>query len=933
MATGVVLALGLTACVSATEELPTFEPTLAPSQAEVTALSNQDGAVQDLRGCLARTPVLNVFYLLDDSGSLKDTDPDRLRVGVLADSLASLANLAPQVQVNWASGTFKSEFTSLTEWKPLASVQDAEVLRSEIPADSPGWTNWEAAILGARDSLATQSTVSPGCSLLIWFTDGAILLGSGDAGAVATDNAFERLCLGEEGSPGIMQGLRTDQVVVFGVLLSAPSETGDGGGQASRRLTRLVEATPDEVDAVSEGPCGVPSSVDVRGTVEVVTAAGDLAKVFDRLPALLSGGAVGEVDPATGEFLVPAGVSRFALQFGPRPVPWVLRAPNGTIITPGDVEATAGLTISESGTTAKPTVDVAIGSADMEGIWTIDGHLPGQDLLYRFSDLEVDLDERRGANFGVVSGEESTVTGVVRDRDGAPANLDLYTFDWRIQELLPGEPLPLDLPNDTTDNGQAQFAVDLGATNAEAGSQMTAVITLSDLRTVEGDVPLAGPTVSLPLRVLRPEQVPRNIEIVFDSPAEAAASPAGGAFFAEAAEDGKAVKIQVPENALGPVDDRFDRMFELGEADPECEAGVIVCGEFSGDQAKVPFTLGIVQGEKPQYATSTGEVLVELLVAADPDNSDAPPVRILRTLPFTLETERPINLGLLVSLLIGLFLLGLAIPVGLAWALKRVLVWIQHGRFLQRAELGVTITGGSVSLTAADLADEATLVESFRNMPPRERVRSHADGRMGPLVIRVPLQPLAAAWFALTPPLGTCVIADHTGQAPRRFSAAVDAGRLVATNGVLPGAWAVAFHERDILGHLPGAPLSGVLVVYMRPVQGVSGQYVQRLREIFTTTDWQARVNALVESVNLGSAANEAAGAKRDAPGGGPSRAAPGGLPAESAEASSERRPPGRPRFVEGPALPASNQSPTQSRPPRSEPDVTPPSQARPPGR
>jgi hypothetical protein len=921
--------LGLVACVSPNSETPVFKPTLAPPAAEATVLSNQDGAVQDIRGCLAIKEVLNVFYLIDDSGSLADTDPERLRVDVLADSLASLANLSPAVQVNWASGAFKSDFTLLTGWAPLGSAQDAEVLRNAIPEDSPGWTNWEAAVVGARDSLVTQSVTAPGCSLLIWLTDGVINLGAGGDGAIETENAFNRLCVGAPGVAGIMQRLRTDQVVVFGVLLNVPSSGENRGPQASERLIRLVEAAPDAVDSVALAPCGVASSVDVRGTVEVVKAAGDLAKVFDRLPALLAGGTIGDIDPDSGDFLVPAGVSRFAVQFGLRAEPWVLEAPNGQTISQGDLDSPAGVRVSTTGSAAKPSVDVVIESADMTGTWRIVDHLAGQDLLYRFSDLQVDLDDLQGANYGVVSGEGSIVTGVIRDRDGAPANLNLYRFEWRIQELLPGEPLPRDLPSDTTNGEEAQFAVDLSSTIAQPGDQMSVVINLTNLRTVDGDIPLAGPTVSLPLTVLRPGQVPRDVHIEFSGPAGSPASPAEGNLVAELAEEGNTVGIQVPENALGATVDRFDREFQILGSGPECIPGVVVCGEFSSTQALVPFTLGIAPAEKPRYSVVTGEVLVELLVPADADSPEAPPVRVIQTLPFTLDTERPINLGLLSSLLIGLLLLGLAIPIVLAWALKRFLVWITHDRLLQRAEFAVTITDGLASLTEGDLSDETALVGAFRNLPPHDRVRSHADTRLGILAIRVPWKPLAAAWFALTPPAETRLIAAHTGEAPRRLSSAVNAGRLVATNGVLASLWAVALHKRDLLLHTSGAPLAGTLVVYLRPVQGAQGQYAQRLREIFATTDWRARVGVLVTSVNVENDASHADAATQESP----SHAAPNSLSEPLVAGSTERRPPGRPPHAEGSTSQSSTQSPNSAGPPRSRPDGPSAPSARPPGR
>jgi hypothetical protein len=937
-ATGLVLAVSLVACASTATETPELQPTTAPPVAEIAPVANQEAALQDVRGCLAVNPVLNVFYLVDNSGSLLDTDPGMLRAQILADSLQSLANLGTGVTVNWAAGSFNRDFSLLRDWSPLRSAEEAQSLNKAIAAPNPrSVTNWEAAIDGARDSLTNQARSNPGCSMLIWFTDGLINLGDG----AETEAAAERLCSGSSGSPSTLQQMRADQVVVFGVVLNRS----DDGAEAAKSLIKLVEADPDEVDGVT-GTCGVSSSADVRGTVTVVTAASDLADVFDGLSIVLDGGAPGEIDPTSGEFLIPQGVSRFLIHLAPRTGPWVLQAPNGQTLTQGDFDWPLGLEVSENAGGDRPKVEVRLteleDSKEFFGTWTLVDHVPNSDELFRFSDLSVVLDDLEGANFGVVSGEGTAITGTVLDRDGNPANLGLFEFDWVVQERLPGESLPRELPSKTPGDNAARFTIDIGSTKAQPGDRMRVVVSLANMRTLDGSVSLEGPSASLPLTVLRPGQVPTGMSVHFSDAAGSSAAPARGELMATPPADGGAiVRVIIRNDAIVEVEDRFDRRFEITPDSSGCEPSdnaAAVCGEFSTTSSSVPLVMGIAEGEKSQYSSVSGQLLVELVVPPGQGNESSQPVRVIETLPFSLETERPINLALLIGLLFVLLIAGLTFPVVLAWVLKRGLVWFQHGRSLQRAEFPVAIKDGSLSLSTVSLADEAAVASEFRNLTTVERVRSHTDRVLGDFVIRVPWHPLAAAWFALTPPAGTRIISKQSGHAPQRFDAEVASGRLVATNGVLAGTWGVIVNDSDVRALESGAPLSGVLVVYAASSRVGPSQYAQMLREIMTA-DWRNSVLTLAQVVahesarpDNGSVAAKTKAKTKSVPNDEdvPSERQRPTAPAAPSAPPSSPRPPGRAN-PQG-SSPISSSGATPPRSPRDFPD-NPSVPPRPPGR
>ena len=63
------------------------------SLSSARAVPTVDGAFEDLSRCLqsqGKNKVLDVFYLIDESGSLQDTDPDNARADILSSSLQQL---------------------------------------------------------------------------------------------------------------------------------------------------------------------------------------------------------------------------------------------------------------------------------------------------------------------------------------------------------------------------------------------------------------------------------------------------------------------------------------------------------------------------------------------------------------------------------------------------------------------------------------------------------------------------------------------------------------------------------------------------------------------------------------------------------------------------------------------------------------------------
>lgn len=938
------LLLGTIAGCTAPEVVPTPSPTettVAPPPRELQG--NETLALEDLRSCLAVNPVLNVFYLIDNSGSLLETDPEKLRVRTLASSLGSLSSLGAEVNINWAAGSFDSGYTPLVGWSVLQGRDDGVRFSAAIPTDGTGDTNWEAGIEGASASLREQNANTPGCSMLIWFTDGQIDV-DGVTGPQTNDSA-NRLCGAKLRSgarvgvsPGILQQLRSDQVVVFGVLLNKT-----GNILAKRELVAIVEGVPDSEDGITE-LCGEVSGIDVHGTVAVVEEANDLAAIFDRLPLVIQGGQSEQIG-ADGTFFAPAGVSRFVIQFAGGARDWVLKPPRGDNVGAADLAPPSGISVTAGGA----QLDVTINDPSFNGEWTLMDPQVG-DELFRFSGLTIDINDFEGANLGIVEGAPSLLSGTLVGPDGNPAVLTPYDFDWVVEQRIAGQAQSQPLTSEAEIDGKSHFDINLSSTTASAGDTVRLVVGLRNLRTKDGNVALAAPSASVFLTVVPTSSVPSKITLDFSTPATYSTDPAVGRISATPPEGGESVGVRVSSDSFTVTNDRFGREFELTQSGTECAPDVLVCGELG---AEVPLAVGLKPEERAQYSSVEVEMLVELTVpqkedgAVDSKEGSTAEVRVFQKLTAELQTTRPISPWLLAAVLLVLLALGITIPVLLAWLLKRALVWIHHGRSVQRAEFPARIEEGKL-ICELDTTDDAVLSKAFLNQPSQDRVRDLTDSVLGKMRIQVPISPLAPAWFAVYPPHGAQVFTKHSGGSSRSKAADISAGRLFTFDGVLGHVWGFVASANDIAGASSTAPIPGVLVVYTEPRVGQKGQYAARMRDILATTDWRAAAADLrrraAESMRSGGsdAAHDAPDRTSPDAGAGPINP-PGRLlgdadPAQMPDPRPPGRsapgrpatPPGRPNSAAGIQLPTD----TNARPPGRSGDANPStSLPRPPGR
>jgi hypothetical protein len=87
---------------------------LFPVMSSAHAADSENRAFEDLTRCISTKKVLDVYYLIDQSGSLKQTDKNDDRADILASSLSALGDFDSDITVNCRSIIRKSSYSLST---------------------------------------------------------------------------------------------------------------------------------------------------------------------------------------------------------------------------------------------------------------------------------------------------------------------------------------------------------------------------------------------------------------------------------------------------------------------------------------------------------------------------------------------------------------------------------------------------------------------------------------------------------------------------------------------------------------------------------------------------------------------------------------------------------------------------------------------------
>lgn len=763
--------------------------------------------VDDLRECLAQNgSVLNVYYLIDNSGSMAQTDPGVVRADLLANSLRELATLRDDISVSFAAGHFSTGFSALIPWTALdAGNVDAQVQAFEDRMRGTAvqaWTNWLVAIEQAQAQLAAQNAVAPGCQALIWLTDGAIDLGRGPA---ANDSAVNALC-GElirpngaapaPGSRGAFAELRQAGVSVFGVLYLEGAVNEYAGV-----MHPLVEGQHNGVRCGGEEP-----AESSRGVYLHATSVDDLAVVFMQLGALVGGGTESPFG-ADGAFEVDPGIASFSIVTTGSD--WRLESPAGRVYTAADA---GDLDVAPAANAARITSPIL--HPDDAGTWTWSSS-SSADTLYFASGLRMQLDEP--GTF--LAGADNELSGrIIRDR--APAiSLDAYNFsplELSVVTVDGEEIVPVDDVEFSRETGE--FTFHYRATNASGHIELQA--RLSDIVTVPSRTPVADiaarQQVLVTLSTNYPTIAPVPVSLGELSGADGLAR---GTFTIAAPADQTAGSVCFPGGLTPTVTndaaDRADTWVWTHDIATECvelAPGESVDVELTAANV-VAANSDVSAHFRVQYLTASGET-------------------IEGSVPVAFASTRPVNAVAFGALAIALLAAGLLLPLAMLWLFGWWFARVNRGKNLYRASVPVRVTPDG-TVTAADDSPLVSLpwgIEQFRFHRVEDDSRRFNDPELGEISARMPLNPFGNPWYQLEPKASVRLIGPQ-GTLPAKLESRRAAGRLLGIPGDLGRVWAIAISEAALAGD-PTEPFSAQLVAYLRTPSADAETFTNRIASI-----------------------------------------------------------------------------------------------------
>ncbi|MWV58614.1 hypothetical protein [Rathayibacter sp. VKM Ac-2754] len=769
------------------------------------------GAIEDLRTCLSSSDVLNVYYLVDNSGSLntggddgRGSDPDVARADILAGSLAELGGLRDDLTVNWGAAFFSRAFEPAVDWQQWTGDSPA-ALADTIRAKTPGGgTNWLAGLQGVQSALQSQPSAGSACQLVIWLTDGEIDLGS----AQATADATNALCGAridpdgdEPGGFGVLAALRQAGVVVIGTLLADGEQR-----EEARVMWPLVEGSGAYGGGTATcGPATAPEG-SVRGAVVDASDPAALASVFLELGARIGGGAQQGL-AADGTFWIDGGVSRIqAVVTDPA---WTLTPPAGSGL--GTLSATSP-EVQVSGSSGAQLVELTVDRPELQGQWT----LTGADSVFYFSDLRIVFDEANQVERGDDGSLAASLTARVENADGSPA--DLSVFDQAVfTATATADGSTTALPDARIDEATGAITVPLPAD--VTASEILVTASVEPLTTAPHQVALAPVTTQQTVTTVLPASFPSVSSPVVLSELTGSEGRAEGTLAIQgptAGGDGQ-VCLAEPPTVTSDNADRADSWAWTFTDDTGAALAPGACVTVS------------------QGATRTLAVTAENAVAADSSVTATLPLDIRtaagssapQTIALSFPSTFPVNAAAIGLVSLVLLLLGVLLPLLLLWLFNRRNTRIAMVGSFQRGTIPVEITPEGVR--AAPTATR--LDERFRYLRSETGVRELADPELGRLRAHVPWWPLKAPSYRVGPPAGGVVVASRTGTR-KSSSAKLVAGHAEFTSLPLDAFWALVVPEQELDRPRGDDPVRATAVLYHRVDRDDEGQYDRRLDDL-----------------------------------------------------------------------------------------------------
>lgn len=236
---------------------------------------DRSAAVSRYGGCLASQKAGDLLLLVDESGSLKNTDAKAARVDAAKYLVKTLGDYADRTNVNLdvAIAGFSEGYAVRQGWRRLDSASVDSVddqLQTLAQHNSGADTDYWLALDGARQTLADHVQGNPDrCQAIAWFSDGkldfskrpggrpyapGVDLGSDDGVAEMIRRATDSICR----PGGLADQLRAAHVVMLGVGLGNDDSDFDvmsaistGAGPNGTRCGGITDPKPGAFYRVS----------------------------------------------------------------------------------------------------------------------------------------------------------------------------------------------------------------------------------------------------------------------------------------------------------------------------------------------------------------------------------------------------------------------------------------------------------------------------------------------------------------------------------------------------------------------------------------------------------------------------------------------------------------------------------------------------------
>lgn len=676
------------------------------------------GAIEQLGACLAARRAGDLLLLIDQSGSLRQTDPQGLRVTATTYLLTQLTSYSQQagVALDVAVSGFDATYLPAVPWQRLTPASLPAVrhgVQAFAQRNNGLDTDYVEALSGVRDDLRSRQrgAAAPRCQALVWLSDGqfdidphrgsdgatkpyapGVTITDAASAAAAVQAGAQALCR----AGGVVDQLRSGGTLTFAVGLGADPST-----------FALMSAAATGRGAPA---CGRPTT-DVVGDFRLASDVEGLIFALDKLgqPGSSSIDRTSGVCPLTActtdqhDFVLDSSVRSVHLLAGAdRPgIDVVLSPPGGG---PGArFHRAAG----------QPPIDLALAGQQVTGSW-----ISGQTLQL---DLSHQADTGWAGQWSVVFIDPTGSAPGARARTQIELTGDLLPALLGGPPVLrSGDPVTLRLGLRSAASGQPVAASSVlgrallsaalvsgdGSTRVLVDQAAPATLTAGTPVDLTGIAPgptvlrlalsvqtqglpaaagrpavpgtqLADRQVDLPLTVLPPVDFPTVVSTTVDFGRHDGAGPFGATVLVRGPG---CVWLGPTTLAASPDGVRSVTLTSSAAAAGSC------LHVAAGATATLPLLLHL---DGAGNGTVVGRLAVELAPAGAPGRA------LSSTLSFAADLQKPVNTAVALGVFVLALLLGIGLPLAFLYLAKRYVAKLP-GEGLLAGSLPVQVVGGSV---------------------------------------------------------------------------------------------------------------------------------------------------------------------------------------------------------------------------------------------